>query len=83
MLYEQDKEYRRRKKKENFEADASLGGSIRRLRKQRRLWRTEFPGVPERTLARIERGEVAQPHRKTLELIARTLRVPVDELDSY
>ena len=83
VLYELDSTYRARIRKQREANDRSLGASIRRLRKQRRLPRTAFSGVSERTLGRIERGEIATPHARTLDRIARTLRVPVDALGSY
>lgn len=83
VLYERDPEYRRRRRKDELAAEDSLGASIRRLRKQRKLPRTAFENLPARSLARIERGEVGRPHRRTLQLIAETLRVPVEELASF
>jgi transcriptional regulator with XRE-family HTH domain len=37
----------------------------------------------DRTIARIERNEVAKPQRETLETIAERLGVKVDEIGSY
>jgi transcriptional regulator with XRE-family HTH domain len=82
-IYERDPEYRRRAKKRMVQEEQTLGGSIRRLRLMRGLARAEFPGLDEKSLARIERGEVERPRRATLEAIAKRLGVAVDELGEY
>jgi len=83
VLYEHDSEYRKRLRRKREASEQTLGASIRRLRKQRGLARDAFDGLAARTLARIERGEVEEPHTKTLELIARRLGVEVAELGEY
>jgi hypothetical protein len=83
VLYEYDREFRRRLRKARIASERTLGASIRRLRMQRQLTLSQFPGIPARTLARIERGEVAAPHARTLKAIARRLGVPVEELPTY
>jgi transcriptional regulator with XRE-family HTH domain len=50
---------------------------------QRQLTQRDFPGIPAKTLARIERGEVAKPHNDTLEAIAKQLGVLVEDLPTY
>lgn len=82
LLYELDPEARRRQKQRQMQEDPSIGGAIRRLRTQRGLKRSDFPALAEKTLARIERGEV-QPRAKTLQHIAARLKVRPDELASY
>lgn len=83
ILYEFDAEFRRRAKENLIERDDSLGGSIRRLRLQRSMAQSDFPGVATKTLARIESNEVTNPHRSTLAKIARRLGVHVDDIASY
>ncbi len=83
ILYEFDPAYRKRARTRALERDKTLGGSIRRLRLQTGLGRDAFPKVTEKTLARIERNEVARPHRRTLERIAGTLGVSVEQLGTY
>jgi hypothetical protein len=83
VLYECDLEFRRRMKKARIASERTLGASIRRLRMQRRLTRHDFPGIAPKTLARIERCEVAKPHGGTLESIAQRLAVSLEELPSY
>lgn len=83
VLYEFDPEFRRQLKKRRFAQDKSLGGSIRRLRMQRQLTRGEFPGIDQKTLARIENGAVKNPHPETLASIAKRLGVRADDLESY
>jgi len=53
------------------------------LRKERRLLRTDFPGIASKTIARIERGEVDRPHSRTLAKIAKVLHVSPDEIESF
>ena len=57
ILYEHDPLYRRAARKRQLAHDPSLGASIRRLRLQRGVARTEFPGISDKQIARIERGE--------------------------
>ena len=63
--------------------DASFGGSLRRLRLQKGLSRSDFAPLSSKTIARLERGEVEVPHGDTLEAIARRLGVPAAEISSY
>lgn len=83
ILYEIDPEYRRRLHQERRESERTFGASLRRLRLQRRLKRADFAPLAPKTLGRIERGEVARPHGKTLDAIARRLGVPADEIESF
>ncbi len=83
ILYEFDEDYRARARKRRLEQDESIGGSIRRLRLQKGLRQSDFPGVTAKEIARIERGKVRRPHRETLERIANRTGVPVDQLESY
>ena len=62
VLYEWDPHYRRKLKSRRLKDDRSFGASLRRLRKQRGLKRTDFRPVDARTIARIETGAVAKPH---------------------
>ncbi|HZK81399.1 MAG TPA: helix-turn-helix transcriptional regulator [Humisphaera sp.] len=83
VLYEYDANFRRRLNKISLDTDSTLGASIRRLRKQRRLTRNDFSPLDPKTLGRIERGEVVNPHANTLDLIANRLGVSAHELDSF
>ena len=83
VLYEQDPAARRRMRARMRAQDRTLGGSVRRLRELRGVRRGEFGEVDEKTIARIERGEVRKPRRATLDVIASRLGVGVDELESY
>jgi hypothetical protein len=83
ILYEFDPEFRRRAKERQRAADPTFGGSMRRLRLQKGLARADFPGVTEKTIARIERNEVESPRPATLRALAKRLGVPVEELGSY
>lgn len=83
ILYEFDPAYRQRLRKEQLASDRSFGASLRRLRLQRRLKRTDFPGIASKTIARIERSEVEKPHGKTLETIANRLGVSAEQIENY
>lgn len=83
ILYEFDAEYRRQARRELAQADDSFGAALRRLRLQKGLSRVDFPGVSDKQIARIERGETDQPRRATLELIARALGVQPDDIATY
>jgi Helix-turn-helix len=83
VLFEYAPDFRQRLKQNHLAKEQTLGASIRRLRKQRRLTRSEFGNVDPKTLARIELGEVKSPHDSTLKQIAKVLGVPQAELSSY
>ena len=83
VLFEYAPDFRRRLKQTRFAKEQSLGASIRRLRKQRRLTLNDFEDIDPKTLARIEYGKVQNPHSETLRQIAKTLRVRQEELASY
>ena len=83
ILYDYDPGFRRRQNQLRKATERTFGASIRRLRRQRQLTRTDFEGLDPKTLARIERSEVAKPHQHTLKLIADRLGVNPDELGTY
>jgi Helix-turn-helix domain len=83
ILYAHDAAYRKRARERELQRDDSFGASVRRLRLAHGLRRGDFDGVSEKEVARIERGEIATPHRRTLETIAARLGVPGDELGAY
>jgi hypothetical protein len=83
ILYEFDEDYRIRAKRRKLEQDRSIGGAIRRLRLQKGLRQSDFPGVTAKEIARIERGEVKKPHQDTLRNIADRIGVPVDQIQTY
>jgi hypothetical protein len=83
ILYEFDRAARQRMKKREIQKDRSFGGALRRLRLQKGLSRADFGHLTERTIARIERGEVKEPHGPTLRTIAKRLGVKPDEIPTY
>jgi hypothetical protein len=83
ILYEFDPAHRQKLKKERLKSDRSFGASLRRLRLQRQLKRGDFPGISSKTIARIERSEVEQPHGRTLDAIAKRLGVSADQIENY
>ena len=83
ILYEFDADARRRMKEREIKQDSSFGGALRRLRLMRDLARSDFALLAEKTIARIERGEIEEPHGETLSVIARRLGVKPDQIKSY
>jgi hypothetical protein len=83
ILYEFDPDFRREQRKRRVQDDQSFGGSLRRLRLQRGLSRSEFPSLSAKEIARLERGEVKKPHPETLAIIAKRLHVKPKEIATY
>ncbi len=83
VLYDLDAEYRKRAKARELAHDDSFGACVRRLRLSRGVRRSDFPGITDKEVARIERGEVKRPHRATIEAIAARLGVYPPEITSY
>lgn len=83
VLYERDASYRSRLKARRLAEDRSFGACLRRLRLQRGVAREDVPGVSAKTIARIERGEVARPRRRTLDALSRALGVAPDEIEQF
>ena len=83
ILYEADPEYRRRNRKKLLAEEKTFGASLRRLRIQKGLSRIDFAPLSSKSIARIERNEVEQPHGETLRTIADRLGVEPEEIDSY
>lgn len=83
ILYELDRDYRKKVSLQRKESDRTFGASLFRLRQQRRLKRTDFAPLSAKTVARIERNEVGKPHGMTLSAIAKRLRVAPDEIADY
>lgn len=83
ILYELDPDYRRKLRKHRLAAEKTFGASLRRLRIQKRLSRSDFAPLSSKTIARIERNEVEKPHGDTLRTIADRLGVGPDEIESY
>lgn len=83
ILYAHDSDYRRRAKERQLKLDDSFGACLRRLRLMKGVSRNDFPGVSEKQIARIERGEIDRPHRRTLLLIAKRLGVEPRDISTY
>ena len=83
LLYDFDRDYRRRLSKERRAKEKGFGPSLRRLRMQKSLSRAAFKPLSAKTIARIERQEVGAPHGGTLTTIAERLQVPADEIVTY
>jgi helix-turn-helix protein len=83
ILYEFDAGYRRKLRRLRHEEDRSFGACLRRLRLQKGVARDDFPGVSEKQIARIERGETGRPRAATLAAIAARLGVRPEEIEEY
>lgn len=83
IFYAGDPVFRKQERKKRRAEDQSFGASLRRIRITRGLHQKDFSPVPEKTVARIERGEVAKPHPKTLRAIAAKLGVSVAEIGTF
>jgi DNA-binding XRE family transcriptional regulator len=85
LLYEFDPDYRRRIKKERRESEQSFGAALRRLRKQHGLRREDFAPLSNKTIARIERGEVSpeELHGRTWEILSQKLGVKAEEIETF
>ncbi len=83
ILYDLDPDYRSRLNRRRRDSDRGFGPALRRLRKQRGLSRADFPGLSEKTLARIERGECDKPRERTLAMLEKRLGMSRDEIETY
>jgi hypothetical protein len=83
ILYELDPDYRRKLNKQRQQSERTFGASLARLRKQRRLKRSDFAPLSPKEIARIERNEVEKPHAKTLAAIAGRLGVRPEDIRSF
>ena len=78
-----DPDYRRRTNALRRAEDKGFGPSLRRLRIQNGLKRSDFGDVSSKTIARIERGEVGKPRGTTLQTICEVLGVKAQEIETY
>ncbi len=83
IMYESDRDYRKKVTARRKESEKSFGASLFRLRMQRRLKRTDFSPLSAKTIARLERNEIGKPHGATLNAIAKRLHVAPDEIADY
>lgn len=83
ILFDADRDFRRRTIAKRHDEAKGFGPSLRRLRIQRGLSRTDFPGISSKTIARLERGDVERPHENTVRKIAATLGVAAEDLETY
>ena len=83
ILSEADPDYRNRLVAKRRAEETTFGACLRRLRFMRGLRQNDFGEVAAKTIARIERGETAAPHGRTLDAIAARLAVQPHEITSY
>jgi hypothetical protein len=83
ILWELDADYRKRRKQIERDQAEGFGASLRRLRIQRQLTQSDFPGISRQEIARLESGEVASPQKATRDIIAKTLGVAPEEIETY
>jgi hypothetical protein len=81
--YETDAAYRKQVNEARKDAEKSFGASLYRLRKQKKLKRSDFAPLSAKTIARIERNEIAKPHGKTLRTIGDRLKVAPEAIETY
>ena len=83
IFYEVDPDYRRRWLAERREQEKGFGPSFRRLRNQLGLRQSDFSPLTQKTIARIENGDVQNPQGKTLQVIADRLGVKPTTIETY
>ncbi len=83
ILYEVDPDYRKELNRRRKSAEKTFGAALYRLRKQKKLRRSDFAPLSPKTVARIERNEIGKPHGRTLQTLADRLGVPPDEIATY
>jgi hypothetical protein len=81
ILYECDKNYRLRRKKERFDNEISFGACLRRYRIQKDIKQSDFKNTSEITIRRIEAGK--EPPKSRIDKILKELSLTEDELMSY
>ena len=82
ILYESDADFRRRLNARRHDSEVGFGPSLRRIRKQMGVKRTDFDGVNEKTIARIERGETT-PRSSTRKLIEKRLGMSSEKIETF
>jgi DNA-binding XRE family transcriptional regulator len=82
ILYEFDRQFRARLNAKRREEERTFGAALRRLRKEKRLKRSDFGDISPKTIARIERGETT-PRKATLQRIADRLGVHPSDIKDY
>ena len=80
MFDECDAAYRKRARQKLRAEEKTFGASLRVLRGLRQR---DFAPLTAKTVARIERGEVATPHERTMERLAHRLGVEAGEIETY
>lgn len=82
VLYEFDRDHRRKRRSEFAKKDKTFGACLRRLRLQKGLRQTDFPQIDAREIRRIEQGEVT-PRKSTIQHIADRLDVSPDDIVTF
>lgn len=82
ILYRADTDYRRRLNRTRRAEEIGFGPSLRRIRKQLGIARTDFPGLSPKTIARIERSETA-PRDRTQKIIEKRLGMKSEQITTY
>jgi len=83
VLYEYDPDYRRTLNAQRRASEKGFGPSLRRLRMQKGLRQDQFSGLSAKTIARLERGKSSRPRGRTLDLLAKSLGVKPEEIETY
>jgi hypothetical protein len=83
LLYEHDSDYRRNLTKQRRQTEKGFGPSLRRARLQQGVQRADFPGVSDKTIARLERGESQRYSARTRRAIESRLGMDVADIEQY
>ena len=81
ILYECDKGFRLRRKKERLKEETTFGACLRRYRIQKKINQTEFKKTSEKTIRRIEEGQEVKQLTKSK--ILHELGITEKELLTY
>lgn len=81
LLYECDKDFRLRRKRERLKEETTFGACLRRYRIQKKINQTDFKKTSEKTIRRIEDGEEVKQLTKTE--ILQELGITEKELLTY
>jgi hypothetical protein len=81
ILYECDRDFRLKRKKERLQEETSFGACLRRYRIQKKINQTDFKKTSEKTIRRIEDGEKVKQLTKSK--ILKELEISEKELLSY
>ncbi|EMI51902.1 hypothetical protein RSSM_06666 [Rhodopirellula sallentina SM41] len=83
ILYEFDGDFRRRYRKNLRNTSTDFGDCLRRVRMQKELTQSSFPGVDAKTIERIESGKSKNVRKATKDAISYQLGVPWEDIKTF